>query len=372
MTKVVFETATIAEAIKKADRVAPSKGEAFDKAAGILMEIGTDTTVTIRATNLEVFQMEWVEALDIEGESATWRIPSTLLAQVVSKLPIGSGRTVTFEEKESGSRSHLLVSSGRMKAKYNLMDTTDYPRWDVFDPDDLDPINDLGGRIAQVEWAAAKGGIPPLNGVFINGERVICTDRYKLVCSRLKIGSLANSVLVPAGILGTILKQTGEVKFGVTENQVLLMPNEYTQIRAVLYDAQYPKVDRLMNRDYPQCIKLKRGPLIEMIDRAMAFAGNDRFPLLRVFLGKQEIAVMVSNADRGNLGDILDVPGQADHPRIEMKFTPKFLTDSISNGPNDEIELYYNNANPTKPIYIDGGSGYEAWVMPRKAGEVQE
>src|SRR6478735_9046351 len=117
MTKVVFETATIADAIRKADRVAPGKDKAFDKAAGIVIEVDpqAEPPVIIRATNLDVYSMEWMDVLSVEGDVARWRLPSSLLAQVMSKLPIGSGTTVTLEEITDG-RGHSVIqltTSGR-------------------------------------------------------------------------------------------------------------------------------------------------------------------------------------------------------------------------------------------------------------------
>jgi hypothetical protein len=57
--KAIFENATIADSIAKASRVAPTKGEAFDKASGILMTLDPEEkTVTLRSTNLMVFYLE--------------------------------------------------------------------------------------------------------------------------------------------------------------------------------------------------------------------------------------------------------------------------------------------------------------------------
>lgn len=370
--KVTFEVATIADAIKKANRVAPSKGQAFDKAAGIVLTITPDQTppVVVRATNLDIFHMEWVDALEVEGlGEREWRLPSNLLAQVVSKIPIGSGKTVTFKEvqPEGSNHSHLLIQSGNIKAKFNLMDVTHYPTWDVFDPDELTTATDFGGRIAQVEWAAAQGDVP-LCGVYLDGASAIATDKYRLASAPLKV-DLEYAVLLPAGILGQILKQTGEVRVGSDGNQFLLMPDDTTQIRCTIFDAEYPRVESVMRREYPEKVTFKKDALLSMIDRASAFAGSDRTPTLRLFIGKQQLAVMMASADIGSLGDILDVPGQCGHERTELKFTPKNLTEALQNAPSDTVTVHYNPTKKGGVLYLDGGSGYECWVMPR-AGSV--
>lgn len=374
MTKVVFETATFADAIKKASRVSPSKGQAFDKAAGIVIDVdpSSDDPITIRATNLQIFSTEWVDCVEAEGEPATWRVPSQLFTQVVSSLPIGSERTVTLEEKTNGRITILHLSSGKTKARFNLMSVEYYPYWNVFDPDEMYPANDLGGRVAQVEWAAAQGVEPPLCGISLDGEKVIATDRYRLAMSDLKIPDLKEPIVVPAGMLGTILKQTGEVSIGVEDGQLLIMPDEHTQIRAVVFDTQYPQVDRIARRDYPNILRVRKAAILEIMQRASNFAGSDRFPTLRVFFGKGEIAVMMDNNEVGLLGDVVDVPGYADHDRVEIKFTPKNIMDAITNSPNDEVEIGYDTSNAARIVYVNGGSGYECWVMPRRADQPQE
>lgn len=369
MTKVIFETASVADAIKKADQVAPGRGQAFDKASGIVIEVTPDDPipVVIRATNLDVFHMEWVGVESVTGEAVTWRIPSKILAQVIASLPIGTGKTVTFEQKAAEHYPYVLVTSGRVKARFNLMDVSYYPLWDAFDPDELVPVNNLGGRIAQVEWAAEKTSLP-LCGVYLDGEYALATDKYKLARAPLKVPlGDRNGIIVPSGILGQILKQTGEVKMGVTSNQVLLMPDEYTQVRAVIYDAEYPGTGRITGREYPTSVKVKKAELLEVINRATVFAGSDRLPTLRLFVGKEEIAAMMANAEVGHLGDVLEVPGQCEHERVEIKFTPKNITEAINNAPNADIEIKYDPDKPGQLIQIDGGSGYQAWVMPRRA-----
>lgn len=369
MTTVTFENSTLADVIKKAERVAPDKGNAFDKAAGILIEV-TDEVVVVRATNLNIYSMEWVGHLGVQGPSTTWRVPSKLFSQVVNSLPIGSGKTVTLAEMENNGRKFLSLKSGRTSAKFNLMETDHYPQWSAFDPTDLIKAPDLGGRIAQVEWAAAKSdATTQIEGVHFDGVKVVATDRFRVAVSELKIPDLDSAVTVPAGILGQILKQTGEVRIGVDEKQLLLMPDESTQIRAILYGGEYPHVDKVMKRDQPDSVTVKKAQLLEILTRASNFAGNDRFPKLTMFFGKGEIAVMMNNQEIGLLGDVVEVPGQIPHDRVQIYFTPKNILDPISYSPNDEVTIKYNHEVPEGIMYINGGSGYEAWTKPRSAME---
>ena len=364
MTTVVFETATIADAIKAAEKVAPNKGQAFDKAAGIVMEINPDDkTVIVKATNTDVYHMAWISALTMEGPATTWRLPSMIFARHMAALPIGSGKEVTFTQVDR----QLRVETGRIKARFNLISSDHYPSWSAFDPDGLTPVKDFGGKVALVEWAAAKDGIP-LTGVHFDGELAIATDRYRLCAVPLEIPGLTVPCTVPSGILSSVLSQTGEISLHVDRNQMLLMPDDYTQIRCVVYGEEYLNARRIMdaNRDYPQQIKVKKAALLEVMNRTMNFTGSERFPTLRMFFGNEEIACMMQEREQGMIGDVVEVPGQAVHDRTELKFTPKNLTDALGQAPNDEVVIHYDPERPNKIMYIDGGSGYEAWVMPRR------
>lgn len=362
MTTAIFETATIADTVKKAARVAPAKGQAFDKAAGVILDIAPDVSV-VRATNLEIFFMEWVDTVSVEGDRVVWRLPALLLASVLGSLPIGSGKTVEF--RQDGNLLH--VASGRTKARFNLMDPQYFPIWTAFDPDKLVKASDLGGRIAQVSWAASGNTADvPWCGVHLDGQLAIATDRYRLAATPLPIPDLNSPVTVPGALLASVLKQTGEVDITVEGQQLLLMPDEHSQIRAVCFAQEYPAVQKIMRRDQPDSLTLKKSSLLEMMGRALNFAGSDRTPTMRLFIGQEEVAVMMANTEIGMLGDVVDVPGFAAHKRTEYKFTPKNLMDGLTNAPNEEVSLHYDQCKRGGVMRIDGGSGYEAWIAPRK------
>ena len=101
----------------------------------------------------------------------------------------------------------------------------------------------------------------------------------------------------------------------------------------------------------------------EVLKRAAGFAGSDRIPVLRVFIGKEEFAVYMENAEVGTLGDVVEIPGQALHDtRWEVKFSPKNIIDPVQNCPNETMDLYYNMSGGL--MYLDGGSGYDVWITP--------
>jgi DNA polymerase III sliding clamp (beta) subunit (PCNA family) len=362
-TSVTFETATLADAIKKAARVAPSKsGHAFDKAAGIVLDIfpGQEVQCVVRATNTDVFSAEVIAVVEATGPEVRWRMSSMLLASVIGTLPITNGKVVKLTQ----DKSQIKMESGRTKATMIQMDPTYYPEWDSFDPDGMTTVNGLGGRLEQVEWAASTAPTPPLCGIYLDGDFAIATDRYRLARVPCRI-DLPRPIIIPAGILGSVLRPMGDVGVSVRGSTLEIAVDGYHQVQTIIYEMEFPPVGKVMKTDHPAKVEVTKSAFIDMVGRANAFAGSDRAPLLRMYFGREEIAVMMTNDEVGLLGDVIEVPGQIGHPRTELRFTPKNVLDAVGKAPGSKITLGYNPENQRVPLYVSDGSGYEAWVVPR-------
>lgn len=376
MSSVTFETAAIADVIKKAAKIAPSKGAAFDKAAGIVIEFNPASPIplaVVRATNLDIFMMEWVTVTEWEGEGQRWRLPSSLLAMVMGSLPIGTDKTVTLESTTDGVKWNILLKSGRTRAKFQPIDLSYYPTWGAFDPDEMYPANDLGGRISQVSWAASKND-PKLAGVYLNGTHAIATDTFRMARVPLEIPSLEHPIIVPSEVLGQILRETGEIQIGKSkdDNTLRVMPDDTTQIKTTLYDTEYPPVERVMSRELTHKLKIDRDLFMETMSRINNF-GSDRVAAFQLYIGAEEIALYLENGEVGSIGDAVELPGECVHPdRYLWYITPKNIMDAVSKSPNKGIELHYNPNEPKYPLKIDDGAGYEAWVMPRSRPKPEE
>lgn len=374
-TRVVFETATVQDALKKAEKVAPSRGEAFDKAAGILLTVMRDSDqVLVQATNLEVFYSEWISTVSVSLPDGTdevqWRVPSRSTTALVGSFPIGTGREVVFEQP-AGERK-LKISSGRTRGSFQLIDAYHYPQWDIFDPDDLIEVEDFVARILQVEWACSPDVESSLNGVNLTGDYAQACDRYRAVRVPLKIDAatawpFADDVTIPSRILGQIMRQTGQVSLGCTPSELLVMPSEGVQVRARLFGTAYLSLENIVSQEYPTFLRARKASLVEILNRAMLAAGADRFPSMRVFVGKGEIAAMMEDSEEGTIGDVLETPGYADHDRAILTFTPRNLIEAIEKCPSEHVNFRYDPTNPLKIVKIDDEAGYEAWVMARKS-----
>lgn len=363
MTTITFETSTLADAVRKADRVAPSRsGQAFDKAAGIVMDIFPegDISCVIRATSLEVFSAEAVSALHVEGEETRWRVSSMAFAKVIAALPIGTGKTVTLKQE----RSEVKLTSGKTRGALRLMDPTYYPSWESFDPDGMSSITGLGSKLELVEWAASTAPQPPLCGVYLDGEYAMAADRYRMARVPARI-DLAHPVTIPAGILSGVLKPMGDVSLALRESLLEVAVDDYHQVQVTVYDMKYPDIRKAMRTEFPETVEVDKGAFLGMINLANTFSGADRNPVMKLYFGREEIAAMLENADLGFIGDSIEVPGQITHKRCELRYAPKYLTDAISKAPGTKLKVSYD-PNGRSALYIhDDSTQYEAWIAPR-------
>lgn len=366
MTRVIFETASFADSIKKAARIAPVKGAALDKSPGIVLEIDPTQIgpITLKATDTSVWYTELLDTVESTGDARIWRIPSLLLNSVVSSFPIGSNQTVVLDDDNGSNTLHVL--SGKTRARINLISADAYPEWKPFNPDTLQKISGLGIRMARVAWAVSTAE-EPFTGIHLTGSAIVATDKYRFATMPLEL-PLSAPVTIPFRSITDILKNEGDIRIGVTDSQVLFMPDDVTQIRAGLYGQKYVDVHKFMdgNRNRPDYIKVGKAALKAMVDRCEGIVRTERFPKLFLTVGNEEVVAFLSDATSGDITDSIDIPGQALHEPCRMLFTPKNLSGAIEACPADEIMLGYNAQKPLTVLYINGGNDYESWVVPRR------
>lgn len=371
-TQVTFDSAVLTEAVGKAVSVAPSKGNAFDKAHGIVIEVmPEDGQVTIRATDLDYFYTEWVEAKSIVGEEVMWRLSANAFGGMVSKLK--PGREVTLKEVDKT----LEVTSKSLRARFTLADTESYPNWDIFDEDDLVDVSNIGQAFKNVMWAAADGSDGTLSSVHLTGEIACATDRYKVATYPLKLACAPEGgITLPLSVAKFISSMKGDVRFGWDGHSALIMPDDNTQIKAVAFGSDYPAAffDRIAQVEHTHKVQVNADELIHMVDLTSVINENDRVKRrLTLWLGRQQIAAM-TKGDIDQMRDIMDVPGQATHNnRVEIKVNPNYLSDALSNGEglvlmHYSADLEYTNPSAgstmSKVLKFERPGGHMAWVAP--------
>ncbi|URG17414.1 DNA polymerase III beta subunit [Rhodococcus phage Mbo2] len=371
MTRVVFETATIADALRKAERCAPKargEGEAFGTAAGLVLEVRPlfpdGQQVRLRSTNTEIFYDEWVDAISIEGDAVDWRVSDRALVPAVNLLPVKSGAQVSFETHGG----LLKINSARTSVSVCLIPMAGYPIWEPFDESGTEVVSNLGVRLSQVAWACDEKE-QMLSGVRFTGTHLVATNRRVAAMVPCEIPVLAGPVTVSAKVLANVIKHSGDVRLGVLERNLGIAPDAHTQIKCAVYDGNYPDISVFTRIDYDTSMTISRDMLVETVQRLSTMAKGQDNPIIKMLVGAGDMTFRLDGEMKGeSISESVELPGQADHFPVLMGFTPKILLDAISKCPDERIVLSYNSGTgkDNTIVNVNGGGGYEAWFVQTK------
>jgi DNA polymerase III sliding clamp (beta) subunit (PCNA family) len=365
---LVVENAAFMDIVKKANTAAAARGEAYEKAAGIVIEFDAETQqVRIRATNLDIFYIEWIDYVEVCDESFRWRVASKLLNAIAQQLPSGTGKTVKFEVL-AAKPGKLTGISGTYRVSLPLMDPNTYPHWGIFDPSELELVSGFTSAIQQVEWAASTDEVPAnLKGVHFDGARVYATNKIKAAYAALTV-PVTESFTIPAGVVAQLVKTNGggNAKLLYKGDRLLVLPDDHTQIQVICYGGTYLPVQMLWKNPPANWFTVDKGQILEVLNRALPVTQNDRQPGAFIVLGKERLAAYGSSGHDGpTSGDAMAVPGFLDHPRSKYYFTPENLIQAIEAAPSNEVTIQYELDVPKKPWIISAGEQYSAVISPR-------
>lgn len=359
-----MEAATFLDLMVRAGRVAPSRGAAYDKASGIVMEVkpGEDHNLVVRSTNLDVFFTTWAKAQTITGDPVTWRFHADTIQAVARALKSTGGAKVILAT--DGGR--VQITQGRLKSKLNVMTVTDYPIWKAFNPNLLHRSGNIQKALSMIEWAAGSSESDLLIGVKADGKRIICTDRYRVGTVPYELPDLEGDPFVfKARLLSGAVSSQTHFDIGFDGDYLLLMPDELTQIKVLGLAGDFPPVERIMIPDKPCQFRVRRVSLIELVNRVLSVRGSDRSPLVKLRIGKGEIVGYMQNEDFGMFGDVIEIPGYCPHERIDYGFSHENLIAALNAAPGDDVIVGHDPGNLKSPFYFKGEQDYEAWLAVR-------
>ena len=369
MIKVTFDAPTLADAVAKAARVAPTKGAAYDRAAGLLLDVDPAAhTVILRSTNLDLSYEQILTLQDAKGDTAQWRLPSTLLAGLLSNLPMQSGATVTFYDK--GDKA-IRVTSGTMTAKMMTLNPDDFPKLPAIDRSNVSDANDFASKVAQVSWACAKDN-SIMSGVSIDGESLIACERY---CAAIVpcVVPITKQITVPLFLLSPVLRSATEVQVGADDHHLFIALDAESHATGRILEGEYPDVKKLLRDNYSGFAAINRVAFVEVVNRMMVMARAERLPAMtlefRTGLTKQ-LVLDLDVPETGRIQDRLDIAGEYEDD-FTIHFTPQYIVSAIDNARGDTVRLDFGRSDkpehgPISPVRVTDDGGYQALVTPRR------
>lgn len=363
MKKAVFEVATLADAVAKANRIAPRGGAAHDRAAGIVVEVVPDSLepVIIKATDLDITFRAIVQVLETGDEPVTWRVPAQLFNGIMSTLPIGASATVRLAENGDGNVYFLC---GKTKAKLRLI-TGEYPVWQPFENDSLATVPGLASRLGQVAWATDKPGSGMWSGIHIDGEYLYGCDRTNMAMVPCKV-PVDRPVTAPLSEIAGLIKNTSEVAMRASHDKIELMPDAWTQTTCVQFAGAYPDIQKVLLEKYKQTgeILVQSEILIAALDKMLVLVKSERYPTTTIKIGDGSMYLEMEVPDVGKIADEIEVIGGETTGQFIITFSPDALKQALAASNREKATIKYGPTN-LSPILLVDDNQFTALMMPR-------
>jgi DNA polymerase III subunit beta len=338
--------------------------------SNILLEADGDRLV-MTATDLELGIRCSCPAKIAKPGAGT--VPARRLLDYVRLLP-DSDIQVKFGENHWAS---LLC--GRSRTRIAGMSRESFPELPVMPEPLADiPAGLLSSMIAKTIFAiSAEESRFTLNGALLiiqpNGMTMVATDGHRLamVEAVADLGGAETSyrALLPRKAMQEILKLTGEaaadakIVFSGDENHLFFQLGERLLLSRKL-TGNFPDYDRVLPKDHPHKLVMKREELRSAIERVAQFS-DERSRAIRLQVLPGELKVHSSLSETGESEE--SVPAEYSGGQMEIGFNAQYLIDFLRAAPED-VAFHFrdpHSAGEMRPAAQESGA-YRYVIMPMR------
>lgn len=360
MAEVKFYVATLAASVERAARIAPNKGVAYDKAAGILLEVDPmEGTACLRATDLQVYYREEIkDVVEYGDEPISWRFPSNLFSGIIGGLPLDKEVTI----KDDGERA-VRITCGKKRAKLRTMPADIYPQWGRVSEDGMKEVPGFAHRVSQVAWCTDKDSIP-FAGVNIDGEYLNATDRYRLARVPCDV-PLQSRVTVAMTTLAPIMRNLpSEVSMAATNDHLLIKVSKEIEAMCVLFVKEFPDLNRLVEGrgEFQLDVRVHRESLHDAVQSMLVLVKNERYPRMNFAFEEGAIAIFMTVPEAGDMTDVVEATFTPDDSEFSIDFTPEYLLKALEAGTGEYV-VWSLGPDPKAMTRVKDGD-YVAYIMP--------
>jgi DNA polymerase III sliding clamp (beta) subunit (PCNA family) len=363
MTTLTVEAGTFVDAVQRAARVCPVKGNAFDRAQGLIIEVLPGVGLRLLATDLESAFSQQVEAeVSDDSEAEFWRLPAFLLAGITNNYATGAGQTVKITKQKDG---YIHFKHGRSHSKIRPILHDDYPfvLTDRYSTRGLAAVEHLSERFRRVAWAVAtEAQRAPLTGVHIDGEFLYGCDGYKAAFVPCEV-PVAKPITVPMAALGALVAESHDVKLGVKNDRLLLTLDKDTQTSTSIYEHPYPNLRAVVQKDFGGSCLLDPQEVAQGISSLLVVARNERYPKAYLRITKTELKVKLTLPEIGESEltfSVSDGPTEA----FDAAVAPQSLIGALQVIEPGTETLFEFGPTSDKQFKVSDGTGYECTIMP--------
>lgn len=377
--RVVFETATIADALNKAARVAPSiksigSDDGAMRIAGINIQYSEyHNAVYISSTDLDIRYSQQVTPLEISG-SGEWRVP-VQVAKYIDTLPKSRGSTVEMSAPSGLLQIVRAHRNGESRGEYALISGAPFPSWDAYDETGAEAVGSLASKLESVAWATGDDdAVPEFGGIYLDGYYAMATDRYVAARIPLSIPSLVNNgITVPADKLIGIVRQAGDALVTRIESGLGVTPDDFTQIE--VNKLAENKCDRLSNMlpantDFNASATIDVAEFNEVRERISKSLKKGDDTRLTLMVTRDKMLFTIGDGVSGKVTDAIGIKGGPELP-TSITFNNEKIGNVIGKAIGQTAVFCFNQGEKKQPKfpYVMGGAGYEAWCSPVLGGD---
>lgn len=295
--------------------VVPTGTARLEVLAGIHISADKKTGVTLTSTNVDLTITGDVAA-DVEKNGTA----IVYADRLVKFLSTGGADTATI----AVDAGQVEISCGTSVLTLRSLPIEAWPKCTLADGESLFLTSQDVARIGRILYAAKmdrkdQANRPALYSVHFNGNRVECTDSYRLAVASVSVD--LPDVLVPVDVMQRVVKSVASTDAeGVTvvcDGHQVTFGTDTTSWTARLIPLDYPKIDTFLGMTPPHKVRLTTGDLIDALDRVSVVDGDLR--TVKLLPGDGSVTVASSTMDVGEASDVVSCTGEFGVDKISFK-----------------------------------------------------
>ena len=348
--KATIERATLLRCLSHVQSVVERRNT-IPILSNVLIEAGSDGTLRIMATDLDLQVVEHLSAVSVEAPGAI-TVSAHLLFDIARKLPDGS--QVSLQTADN----RMVVKAGRSRFQLPTLPRDDFP---VIVEGDLPtafevPATTLAQLIDRTRFAISTEETRYyLNGIFLHVSedelKAAATDGHRLArftIARPEGAEGMPDVIVPRKCVAELRKLIDEagdasvqVDLSASKIRFTLGGENGVILTSKLIDGTFPDYNRVIPTGNDKLLRLDPKSFYEAVDRVATIA-TEKTRAVKMALETDRVTLSVTSPDNGTAAE--ELPADYNSPGFEIGFNANYLKDILGQIDGDTVELHLADA----------------------------
>ncbi|MBU2341204.1 MAG: DNA polymerase III subunit beta [Alphaproteobacteria bacterium] len=351
--KATIERATLLRCLSHVQSVVERRNT-IPILSNVLIEAGTDSSLKVMATDLDLQVVEHMAAASVDEPGAI-TVSAHLLFDIARKLPEGSQVSLETAENRMG------VKAGRSRFKLPTLPRDDFP---MIVEGDLPtrfalPAKTLAELIDRTRFAISTEETRYyLNGIFLHVSdedqpvlKAAATDGHRLARFTLPRPDGAEGmpdVIVPRKAVAELRKLLEETMDSDVQIDLSASKIRFTfggtggvVLTSKLIDGTFPDYSRVIPTGNDKLLRVDPRSFFQGVDRVATIA-TEKTRAVKMGLEKDKVTLTVTSPDNGTAAEELSAEYSSEP--FEIGFNAGYLKDILSQIDSDTVELHLADA----------------------------